>query len=59
MMAVDGATEARTVDRNELRRALVTSSTKRRISELSGLPQQFEHDCMCTYRWFTAYGSTS
>lgn len=45
MMAVDGASNALALDRDELRRALTTSSTKRRISELSGLQRQFDHDC--------------
>lgn len=45
MMAVDGASNAHAVDRTELRQALVTSSTKRRISELSGLQHQFGEDC--------------
>ncbi|KAF2792098.1 translational activator [Melanomma pulvis-pyrius CBS 109.77] len=40
MMAVDGANSSPALDRHEVRRALVTSSTKRRISELSGLQHQ-------------------
>jgi hypothetical protein len=36
-MAVDGANSAQALDRHELRQALVTSSTKRRIAELSGV----------------------
>ena len=43
-MAVDGAS-AQQLDRDELRRGLVTSSTKRRIHELSGLQHQVEGDC--------------
>jgi hypothetical protein len=47
MMAVDGASSAQAVDRVELRQALVTSSTKRRISELASLQHQFEDECKC------------
>ncbi|KAL5390121.1 hypothetical protein PMIN03_005519 [Paraphaeosphaeria minitans] len=44
-MAVDGAS-AQQLDRDELRRGLVTSSTKRRIHELSGLQHQVEGDSL-------------
>jgi hypothetical protein len=40
IMAVDGANSSPALDRHELRQALVTSSTKRRITELSSLPDQ-------------------
>ncbi|KAF1967533.1 ARM repeat-containing protein [Bimuria novae-zelandiae CBS 107.79] len=44
-MAVDGE-HAQHIDREELRRGLVTSSTKRRIHELSGLQHQVEGDAL-------------
>lgn len=44
-MAANGVGSAQVLDRAELRRALVTSSTKRRISELSGLHHQIEDGC--------------
>ncbi|KAJ4303228.1 translational activator of GCN4 [Kalmusia sp. IMI 367209] len=44
-MAIDGVSE-RHIDRDELRRGLVTSSTKRRIHELSGLQHQVEGDSL-------------
>ena len=44
-MAVDGAS-AQQLDRDELRRGLVTSSTKRRIHELSGLQHQVQGDAL-------------
>lgn len=50
-MAVDGAGNSQAIDRDELRRGLVTSSTKRRITELSGLQHQVEDDCK--YAHFT------
>jgi hypothetical protein len=44
-MAVEnGEHDAAPIDRLELRRGLVTSSTKRRISELSGLQHQFQDE---------------
>ncbi|KAF2735399.1 ARM repeat-containing protein [Polyplosphaeria fusca] len=44
-MAVEnGVNDTHAIDRAELRRGLITSSTKRRISELSGLQHQFEDD---------------
>ncbi|PSN61367.1 translational activator [Corynespora cassiicola Philippines] len=43
-MAVDGATKSHAIDRAELRRGLVTSSTKRRTAELSGLQHHVQHD---------------
>jgi hypothetical protein len=48
-MAVDGVSNGTGLDRAELRRAIVTSSTKRRISELSSLQHQLEDDCMLVY----------
>lgn len=36
---------AHAINRGELRRGLVTSSTKRRISELTGLQRYFEDKC--------------
>jgi hypothetical protein len=39
-MAVDGANTSQALDRHELRQALVTSSTKRRITELASLQHQ-------------------
>jgi hypothetical protein len=44
MMAADGATNGTASDRAGLRQALVTSSTKRRIAELFGLPAQLEDE---------------
>ncbi|KAF2012274.1 ARM repeat-containing protein [Aaosphaeria arxii CBS 175.79] len=43
-MAVDGVNGSHTIDREKLHRALKTSSTKRRIAELSGLQHQLEDD---------------
>jgi hypothetical protein len=44
-MAVDGESQdAQHLDRDVLRRGLVTSSTKRRIHELSGLQQRVQGD---------------
>ncbi|KAF2652310.1 translational activator [Lophiostoma macrostomum CBS 122681] len=45
-MAVDGVSNGTGLDRGELRRAIVTSSTKRRISELSSLQHQLEEDSL-------------
>ncbi|KAF2108659.1 armadillo-type protein [Lophiotrema nucula] len=47
-MATNGANGAHAIDREELRRGLVTSSTKRRISELSGLQHQFGDDAIAS-----------
>jgi hypothetical protein len=44
MMAADGATNGTASDRAGLRQALVTSSTKRRIAELFGLPAQLKDE---------------
>lgn len=46
-MAVEGASDVHGIDRNELRRGLVTSSTKRRTAELSGLQHQVEGGGEC------------
>ncbi|PVI01750.1 ARM repeat-containing protein [Periconia macrospinosa] len=47
MMAADDADNApAAIDRTDLRRALVTSSTKRRIAELSGLQHQLQEDAL-------------
>jgi len=46
MMAVDGAS-LQAIDRDELRRGLVTSSTKRRVYELASLEHQVAGDCEC------------
>ncbi|KAH7118939.1 translational activator [Dendryphion nanum] len=45
-MVADGVNKSQAVDRAEVRRALVTSSTKRRVAELLGLPQQFEDEAL-------------
>ena len=47
-MAVNGDAESQAANRDELRQKLITSSTKRRINELSGLQQQLADDCECT-----------
>lgn len=46
-MAVNGDAEAQALDRDRLWQKLITSSTKRRIHELSGLQQQVADDCEC------------
>jgi hypothetical protein len=43
-MAADDASNGSSIDRTELRQALVTSSTKRRLTELVGLQHQVEDD---------------
>ncbi|KAF2877785.1 translational activator [Massariosphaeria phaeospora] len=43
-MAVDGASNSQAIDRNELRLGLYTTSTKRRIAELSDLQHQVADD---------------
>jgi hypothetical protein len=47
-MAVNGDAESQAIDRDELRQKLITSSTKRRIHELSGLQHQVTDDCECS-----------
>ncbi|KAF2747097.1 ARM repeat-containing protein [Sporormia fimetaria CBS 119925] len=44
MMAENGQTSAHAIDRADVRRALVTSSTKRRVSELTGLQHKLADD---------------
>ena len=44
-MAVNGDVESKAMARDELRRGLITSSTKRRITQLSGLQQRIADDC--------------
>lgn len=43
-MAVNGDATVKAVKRDELRHGLITSSTKRRVTELSGLHTQIEQD---------------
>ena len=43
-----GDVEAQALDRDGLRQKLITSSTKRRIHELSGLQHQAADDCECS-----------
>ncbi|KAF2257769.1 ARM repeat-containing protein [Lojkania enalia] len=45
-MATGGVNDTHAIDREELRRGLVTSSTKRRISELSGVQHLFQHESL-------------
>jgi hypothetical protein len=47
MAAVNGDAESRAISRDELRPKLITSSTKRRVNELSGLQHQVADDCEC------------
>lgn len=49
-MAVNGDAAAQALDRDGLRQKLITSSTKRRIHELSGLQHQVANDCECSGR---------
>jgi hypothetical protein len=44
-MVVDAPNGAHAIDREELRRALLTSSTKRRLAELSSLQHRFAQNC--------------
>lgn len=44
-MAVNGDAEIKATRREELRHGLITSSTKRRLTELSGLQHQIADDC--------------
>jgi hypothetical protein len=46
-MAVNGDAESQAINRDELRQKLITSSTKRRINELSGLQHKVADDCEC------------
>lgn len=49
-MAVNGDAEAQGLGRDGLRQKLITSSTKRRIHELSGLQHRAADDCECSGR---------
>lgn len=44
-MAVNGDVESKVMEREELRQGLITSSTKRRITQLSSLQQRIADDC--------------
>ena len=44
-MAVNGDVESKAMAREELRQGLITSSTKRRITQLSGVQQRIADDC--------------
>jgi hypothetical protein len=44
-MAVNGDVESKAMAREELRQGLITSSTKRRITQLSSLQQRIADDC--------------
>jgi hypothetical protein len=46
-MAVNGDAELKAVKREEMRHGLITSSTKRRISELSGVQHRIDDNCAC------------
>lgn len=46
-MAANGDAEAQALDRDALRQKLITSSTKRRIHELSGLQHRVADDGEC------------
>lgn len=46
-MAVNGEVKPQAIDRDVLRRGLVTSSTKLRIESLGRLEHQVADDCMC------------
>jgi hypothetical protein len=48
-MAVNGDAEARAIRRDELRPKLITSSTKRRVHELSGLQHHVADDGECVW----------
>ena len=48
-MAVNGDAESRAIHRDELRPKLITSSTKRRVNELSGLQTKVADDCECLW----------
>jgi hypothetical protein len=43
-MAVNGDADSKPTSNGDLRHGLITSSTKRRITELSGLQHQVAHD---------------
>ncbi|KAI4642811.1 uncharacterized protein J4E79_011427 [Alternaria viburni] len=47
-MAVNGDAESRAIHRDELRPKLITSSTKRRVNELSGLQTKVADDSLVT-----------
>jgi hypothetical protein len=51
-MAVNGDAESQAINRDGLRQRLITSSTKRRINELSGLQHQVADDCECLARQY-------
>lgn len=44
-MAVNGDVESKAMAREELRQGLITSSTRRRITQLSGLQQRIADHC--------------
>lgn len=46
-MTVNGDAEAPAMSRDGLRQRLITSSTKRRLQELSGLQHQAVDECEC------------
>jgi hypothetical protein len=46
-MATNGDAELKATKREELRHGLITSSTKRRITELSGLQHRIADNCEC------------
>jgi len=46
-MAANGDVESQAISRDGLRQKLITSSTKRRIAELSALQHQVADDCEC------------
>ena len=46
-MTVNGDAESQAMSRDGLRQKLITSSTKRRINELSGLQHQVVDECEC------------
>jgi hypothetical protein len=46
-MAANGDAETKAARREELRHGLITSSTKRRVTELCGLQPQIADGCKC------------
>lgn len=54
-MAVAGPDESHAIDREELRRGVVTSSTKRRITELAHLEHKFAQDGRTHFRAHIAF----
>jgi hypothetical protein len=47
-MAATGDVEQKATRREELRQSLITSSTKRRTTELSGLQNRIADNCECS-----------